>query len=357
VSRRDILFTVFAAVVLLPGAGSAADYISFREDESLQRRCLAGIHATLNDRFAEAESLFTALTEEYPTSPLGPLFVAGAIHAHMIDCESPARYDEYVDWLRQAEDRGDALSRSGDAPAEAAFALGVASGYEAVYESRWGGWFAALKKGLKAKNRFSDALKHDSTLVDALVGIGNYNFWKAAHTDFINWLPLVPDRRAEGIAQLERVIAEGVLAGEAARSSLVWALIQDERYEEALAHADTLAGSFPESKVPLWMTACASFKLYRWDDAHDLYDEIERRITINGPGNYYNLVECAYYRAQCDYEAGRWRDAAAECHQVSGYPLPDETRERQKKKLADLRRLRRELAEMLVEAPEAEGGS
>lgn len=347
--------TVAAGLCLTTGVGARGDdtltsepgYVSFRQDSVLRAGCLAGIQATLNDRFAEAESLFAGLASEFPESPLGPLFAAGAVQAQMIDTESPARSASMSRWLEESRRRTQRLRASGAAPAEVAFFAGIALGYEAIYESRWGGWFAALKQGLRAKNRFREAFREDSTLVDALVGIGNYHYWKAARTDFINWLPFIPDTREQGLAELRRVISAGTVTREAARASLARALIHDERYAEALAHADTLAGEFPDGKVPLWMQAQANFGLYRWDAAHDLFDEIERRLRRDGPGNYFNLLVCAYHRAFCDFESGRWGEAIDECLQAMAYPLSEPVRKRHKKTLSELRDLKRKLKTML----------
>lgn len=301
-----------------------------------------------NDQFAAAESLFTSLAGAYPSSPVGPLFTAATIHAQMLDEESSARYDEFERWLTRAESQAEEWRKTEPSSGEPEFILGAALGYDAVYESRWGGWFAALKKGLRAKNRFADALKLDTTLVDAYLGIGNYNYWKSVKTDFINWLPIVADDRRKGLDQLRLVTAEGVFSKSAARVSLCWALMHEGDFTTALAHADTLATEYPDSKGPLWIKAYASFGLYRWDEALKLYDELEQRINAAGPGNYYNLIDCAYFEAQCHYDLGHWTDAMTACHKALAYPAPPDIKKRQKDKLNRLRDLQKELKEMVA---------
>ena len=112
--------------------------------------------------------------------------------------------------------------------------------------------------------------------------------------------------------------------------------MHEDQFTEALAHADTLAARFPEGKAPLWMKAQTNFALYRWDEARELFDEIERRILVNGPGNYFNLIECAYFRARCLNESGQWQQALDECQRALSLPIPDDTRKRQKDKLSEL---------------------
>ncbi|GAB4315618.1 MAG: hypothetical protein Kow0074_03300 [Candidatus Zixiibacteriota bacterium] len=324
-------------------ARGAERYPSLFTPGAFRDTVLIGIHWTENEHFATAESLFTELAAEYPQSPIGPLFTAAAIHGEMLDTESPARAIEFRRWLDEAISEAERWSVAEPSNGEPEFVLGAAFGYDAVYESHWGGWFAALKRGLSAKGHFARALELDTTIVDAYLGLGTYNYWKAVKTDFINWLPVVPDNRAKGLAQLQRVIADGVLSRNAARASLCYALINEEDYQTALAHADTLATLLPDAKSPLWIMAEASMGLYRWHDAVAHYDSIASRIKRNDPGNYYNLIECTAQRARALYEAGEYRDALAACHEGLGYPAPDETLKRQKRTLDQLRALQRRL--------------
>ncbi len=330
---------------------SSGKFPSMYQNDSLRETMLSGIHMAANDRFAEAESLFTTLADAYPASPIGPLFAAATIHAQMLDEESPARYNEFERWLTQAEALAENWNREEPSSGEPEFVLGAALGYDAVYESRWGGWFAALKKGLRAKNHFADAIARDTTLVDAYLGIGNYNYWKSVKTDFINWLPIVADERSKGLEQLRYVISDGVFSKSAARVSLCWALMHDGDFDAAIAHADTLQSEYPNARVPLWIRAYANFNLYRWANALELYGQLEQHILATGPGNYYNLIDCAYYEAQCYNGLGQWTDALDACHKGLAYPAPLDIQKRQKDKLNRLGNLQNEIKEMVAARP------
>lgn len=366
VTRSQIALLIFSLIVVLtiwPGrcladAGDTTShespYPSCFVAGSMRDAVLRGEELTANDHYAAAESLFTEIAHAYPASPIGPLFVAAAIHAQMLDTESDERTDEFRRWLDEAQQKAEAWREREPDNGEAEFLLGAVYGYDAVYESRWGGWFAALKKGIRSKNACERALKKDSTVIDAYLGIGNYNYWKSAKTEFINWLPIMADNKRLGLAQLQEVAVNGVISRAAARASLCWALMNEQDYTTALAHADTLAAQLPDAKAPLWIEAQAYMGLYRWDDAIAAYKEIERRIQLTGPGNYYNLIECAYQRARALNEAGHWREALAACHEGLAYPAPKSTRDRQKDTLNDLRKLQRRLKEMIA-AVETDG--
>ena len=318
-------------------------YPSFFRVDSLRRIVQEGIRLTFNDRFIGAESLFAALADAYPASPVGPLFAAATIHAQMLDSESPQRRADFLHWIDLARVRAERWRTEEPRNGEPEFVLGAALGYRAVCESRWGGWFAALKQGLRSKNRFVAALKKDSALTDALLGIGNFNYWKSAKTDFINWTGIVADDRDKGLAQLREAAAGGTFTRAPARVSLAWALINERRYEEALAQGDTLTAEFPKGKGPLWITALANLGLYRWEQSRSLYAELERRLLTEGPGNYYNLIDCACFLALCDHGMGRWRETLDDCHRGLAYPAPPDIVERQESKLKKLRDLQRQV--------------
>lgn len=349
--RRVVIMpigTCIAAICVMAGSVRAEEHICLRQDDSLKSAALSAIALTYNDHFADAESVLVQMADASADCPLAPMLLAGTIHAGMLDSESHDRRGDFRRWLTETHRR--ALALSADDPqsaSEAAFAQGMTLAYDAAYEAHFGGRFATIKKGIRARNRFNETLAADSSFIDAYFGLGSYNYWKAAATDFINWLPLIPDKRDLGMEQLSRAIHGGTFARAAARAALAWALFNDERFDEAYAHGDTLRAEFPDGKGPLWIMAQSGFALYHWDQAHDLFDEIEERIRLDGPGNYYNLVECGWYRARCDYESGRWRDALNECLSTLAYPIPKAMHKRQKKKLQDLRDMKRDLKTML----------
>lgn len=348
---RQTLSAAFVLLLWLPGSIACGSeiYPSLYKTDSLLETVLRGVALVANDRFAEGESLFSAMAESYPASPVGPVFLAGSIHAQMLDRESAERTPEFNNWLEEGRRRARQWRDSDPESAEPEFLLGVLEGYDAVWHARWGGWLAALKRGLRSKSRFDAALKKDSTLIDALIGPGNYDYWKAVKTDFVNWLPLIPDNRDKGLSTLHRVATEGLVSKTAARASLVSALINEERFLEALSHADTLAADAPTGKAATWMRARAFFGMYRWDEALALYQELAERIALEGEGNNFNQIECGYYISLCHFEAGRYKDAATACHQALSLPADDDVRKRQNPKLRELRDMQKRLKKLLAD--------
>lgn len=337
-ARSCIVSPVFASDTLDTRSASGDPIVA---------RALVGIHYSLNDRFRSADSIFVGLASDFVSSPIGPLFAAGNAQAEMLDSESLVRLQDFERYVAEAESRARRSDTASVSPAGAEFVLGVAAGYRAVYESKWGGMFAALKQGLRAKRHFKQALELDSSLCDANLGLGTYYYWKSAKTDWINWLPIVSDERERGLTLLERTIGCGRYARETARAALAGALINEGEFTAAIAHAETLATMFPNAKGPLWLKAKARYAMYEWEAAARLFDSLEARIRATGAGNYFNLIECAYYRAQCHWGAGNYRKALSECGKAITYPADQDTKKRARENLDELRRMQRKLVKML----------
>lgn len=346
---RVLRVLVLTITVLVESPLQASNTLEPRAQSvaSIEERALAGIRLSLNDRFRSADSVFSRISEENVSSPIGSLFAAGNAQAEMLDSESLLRRADFERYVNEAESRVHRADTASLNRAESEFVLGVAAGYRAVYESKWGGWLAALKQGLRAKKHFQKALELDSTLCDARLGLGTYYYWKSAKTDWINWLPIVSDERPRGLEFLRRAIDCGVFARETARTALANALINEGDYGAAIAHADTLAMLFPNAKGPIWLKAKAHYALYEWDSAVQQFDLLESRIRTDGTGNYYNLIECAYHRAQCHWGSGRYREALSECGKALTYPADEETKNRQRDRLNELRKMQRKLVQML----------
>lgn len=338
-----LLLLLLSSVTAAGETSPKSDYPSIFKDDSLKETVLQGIELTFNDQFTTAESLFAEVAKSYPASPVGPLFAAATVHAQMLDSESPQRRGDFFAWLDRARNLAERWRDKEAGSGEPEFVLGAALGYQAVYESRWGGWFSALKQGLRSKNRFAEALKKDSSLTDALMGIGNFHYWKSVKTDFINWTGLIADDRNMGLSQLEQAAKASVFCRAPARVSLGWVLINEHRYAEAFACAESLRAEFPLGKGSLWIAALAKFGLYEWDESRRLYTVLERRLLAEGPGNYYNLIDCAYFCALCDYYSGRWRETLENCHKGLAYPALPGIRDRQASKLKKLRDLQEEV--------------
>jgi tetratricopeptide (TPR) repeat protein len=314
----------------------AERFPSMYADSGLKHTILTGIDLTIREKYASADSVFAAISDQHPFSPIGPLFRAAALQTKMIDREDDRPWPQLKVMIDEAIQKSENWKNAEPGNPEPYFIQGGAYGYWAVHESHWGSWFAALKTGLKAANRFKHAVELDPTFIDAYLGLGSYQYWKSAKTTFINWLPIVSDDREKGINNLQRAVDKGTLVQQTAATALIWTLIDFGLPAKALAIAQRLHEEYPESKVFLWGMGLSSFAAYRWTECIEVFDTLEARIILEGPGNYFNVIECACYKAEAAYNAGDYDRCRAECRRAFEYLPSREIEERLQDKLSAL---------------------
>jgi len=351
ITTLSILFTVgimAAPAWCAENSLAQGPYPSFYEDSILKQTVLLGIDYTIREKYDTADSIFVDLAQRFPKSPVGPLFRAAVLQTKMLDHEDGRAVNQLKILIEDAIDKSQRWRERAPENPEPIFYQAAAYGYWAVYESHWGGWFAALKRGLKASNRFKEVIELDPTFFDAYLGLGNYLYWKSVKTSFINWLPFIPDDRVKGIRYIQRAADEGTFGALTAKTSLVWVKLDFGFPVEALEIAKSLREENPEAKVFMWGVAFSSYFSYRWKEAIEMLDSLEARILAEGPGNYYNLIDCAYYKADAAFRGGDFTRCREECRRAFAYPLPTATRKRAKDKLAELNERYHTLSDQVV---------
>jgi tetratricopeptide (TPR) repeat protein len=116
----------------------------------------------------------------------------------------------------------------------------------------------AARAGVRAREHFLRARTLDPELADADLGLGLYNYYVDTLSTIARvlrfFMGLPGGSKQEGLRQLQRAIAEGVLTSDAARFYLAINLHKhDQRYEEALVAISPLADKYPSN--PLFQLA------------------------------------------------------------------------------------------------------
>jgi len=178
------------------------------------------------------------------------------------------------------------------------FVLGSAYGCRALYRSIHGGWWGAFRDGHHSCSNLEKAFKLDSTLTDALSGMGAYHYWKSAKTKVLTVLPFVGNKRKQGISEiLEAVNANGIMS-QSARKSLLPIYFNEKNHEQVLALADSLdAMNILDLSSSLHL-ARALIELGRWSDAEQALGEVEAAWSSSIYNDPCGATEVLYLRAR-----------------------------------------------------------
>jgi tetratricopeptide (TPR) repeat protein len=331
---------------LIPLLFAPASLSALELDSTYLAQIRLGISLAFVDDYDGAKDVFEGFITNDSTDYAGYLFLAGVYHAKMIDAEDYSDRDTFTVLIDKSIRFAEQALKDGADTAWAELTIGNAHGYVAALEGKVGSWWTAVKQGMKAKNHWLEALRADSTLADAYLGLGNYHYWKSAKTEFINWLPFVKDRKEQGIEELDIALDSSLFSGTMACNSLVWVYLDDGRPVAALASAHELEERYPNSRMVLWALAFSSSHAGQYPQALSYFGRIITQ-TEQHPSNYFNLIECRFHRAKIFELLGRYESALSECDSILSYPVPEETCKRQKDKLKKARKLQEHLRKEL----------
>lgn len=211
------------------------------------------------------------LQKEQPDHPLGYLLEAEALWWKIFCTSADFKYgmtdarhrpklasdQRYMELAAKASSIAQARLKNHET-ADMQFYAGMSDAFAARLYGLRGENRAAARAGVHAREHFLHAIELDPALVDADFGLGLYNYYVdtlSGIAKFLRFFMGIPSgNKNEGIHQLERDIAEGVLTPPAARFYLALDLHRyDQQYEKALAVIGPLIEKYPSN--PLFQLA------------------------------------------------------------------------------------------------------
>jgi tetratricopeptide (TPR) repeat protein len=222
------------------------------------------------------------LQQDQPNHPLGYLLEGEAMWWKIWCASAEFRYgmsyprhraklatdQHYLDLAVKATSLAEAELALHDA-AEMQFYAGMGDALQARMYGLRGETRNAARAGVHAREHLLRAVALDPELADAYLGLGLYNYYADTLSGVARvlrfFMGIPGGTKQEGVEQLQRAIAEGVLTPPEARFYLAILLHNyDQKYEQALQIAGPLADKYPSNPL---------FQLIRGD----LYAKLGRR--------------------------------------------------------------------------------
>jgi len=332
--------TIALPFLILALNAAAGGYV-----EPRQATTLVEIQELLfNERFGQADSVCAVLIARQPDNPAGYLFRAATLLAEMVRHEEnlfPVRFHRLLDTTECLANAALDTASTRTAAWMHLF-LGHTRVYRSLWEARFGAFTTSLRQGMAAREEYQKGLKYDSSLYDLYFGLGSYHYWKSAKAGILRWLGFFKNEKDKGLAELYRAADSSIISREAARNSLIWIWLDLEQFDSAVAISREMFTRYPEGTVLLWPMAQAYFENHNYRDALRTFLALRERLESQ-PGNYFNLIDCDYRLHRC-YERLDMKDPARRvAREVAAYysEIPSKTRQKQRTKLAYLRRAAR----------------
>lgn len=274
------------------------------------------IDLTINTRFARAESLLTARMAAGDSSLEVQFYYASVLNSKMTHFEKTSEQTHFLNVLKSVitacseylEEDSSAYSE-----AELYFYRGSALGYLAFFQGQTGSWYPAFKNGLKARNDLEKAIEADPELYEAYLGIGAFQYWVS--TKF-RWIPLVSDKRQEGIENIKKAIEHSTYSRYMAMHQLIYILLDYEAFDEALSYAEKVIAAYPQSPFMWWAYAHTLYKMKRNEEALGAYEHLLGLIESDPASNPMHWVACHVKMAEIHQRLGNVVQCRAHCEKV-----------------------------------------
>lgn len=261
-------------------------------------------------RYDEADSIIVELCAAYPDDP-APLFLRGSnLQDWMLNAEDYRRADEMNAYL----DSAIAIANRDTSDAWNLWLIGSAQGYKAIAQAEQGKYLAALKTSSEAMRFYDLAYKSPSTRAEAALGMGGYNYWKSSKLGLLTYLPLVPNRKSEGIAFMSEARDNSLFSRDAAIHALVYVFCDAGMIDSAIALRDSIAERYPSSLLPLWYDLAITEATGNLRSYFRAAVALTEALDTIGEEQTVNRVTARYYAASA---ASSLRDWDAVCRHAS----------------------------------------
>lgn len=312
-------------IILAAGFCRAATLKPTDEQISIIRQTIDQVFA---DSFRQGYILAEQLPDTIPGRPIHSLLLASVMNAQMIDAEDYSRAKQFFSHVDSSIDiLKDWVDRNPD-DAWGLFLLGSAYGYKAIIHAQKGSWLKSLIDALKAKGRYSDALKLDPTLYDAYTGLGNYHYWSTVKLG--KYIPFLPDNREMGLKELQISVDSSHFSTRPAEVGLAWALLEEKRVGEAMSLGKRLFQETGGGRNSLWIIGGAYWRMGNLPQAAEYYGDLMNSFLETGDQNYYNVIFCRYRRGVCFFGMGQHQRAKGEFETILSYEISREVKNRLK---------------------------
>jgi tetratricopeptide (TPR) repeat protein len=149
---------------------------------------------------------------------------------------------------------------------------GASWGIQGIYYLRQDEYWAAFIRGLRALRFINKAVEIDPENREARMGLGVYLYYRSAYSYFIP--VFFPDRREEGIREVERAGEEREYLHEVSRIALYYIYLNEKDYDKSVAYMEALIAERPEFVVFYQLAGRAVFEKGDYEAAIRYYESI-----------------------------------------------------------------------------------
>lgn len=255
-----------------------------------------GLEFVYSLEFDSADVVFDQLIAVSPNHPRGYFFKSSASFYRIVSGSHSERLQvEYVNRSEEAIRIAEIYGEQEKHEIESDFYLGAVYGNLGRYYAAKGDWIKAFYYGRKTKSLHRRVIERDSTVYDAYLSLGLYNYYAATLPRFVDIVASLfglDGDREQGMTQLRIAEQKGVLAAIEGKFFLANVHAEEGNYEEALRLYDELCRRFP---VNPYLFGQRGVVRYKMDDFKGAVVDFETSIRLAGDVHESAVMTASYY--------------------------------------------------------------
>ena len=313
---RFVLLSIFF-LSLFSGITLAQTY----PDRSVHLMLRTGIDLIINQKYDEAEKVFSNLENIRKDLPLGKIYLAAVLIARSYDYQTEYDDKKITGYLNSAKKISERLLNEAPENIWYKYFYALSEGYIAYYDALRESWLSAFSTGLNSVSAFEDCLEADNQFYEAMIALGSFKFWKSRKMEFLQWLPFVDDEKEIGISYLNSAIKHSSYNSHLATFSLVWIYIEQKQFAKAVKLAENALKNYPDSRMFKWGLARALEDVDP-EKSISVYYKILNSYPAALKSNKINQITLKHLIAQQLVKLNRTNEALEICNEilnVNGY--------------------------------------
>jgi len=302
-------------------------------DKNVEKLIRTGVQDIISHKYDIAEENFKLLQTDYPTLPLGDIFIAAVHIAKADDYGEPVENEIIKKHITDAVNKANQLYDNDPDNLWNNYYLALVNGYSAYFEALNNNYISAFANGLSSISYFEKCLKLDSAFYESYLAVGIYKYWKSEKTEYLTWLPFIEDEREEGISKIKYALKHNSYNSYLGINSLLWIYINQKEDSKVVKLAETSLVKYKNCRFFKWVLADAYQRIDKQKAIKIYYELLDFYIKMPGQ-NHLNEIILEHKIAMLYEETGDNKKALKLCDEILGLnSLNEYAREKLKKRL------------------------
>lgn len=285
--RFRFIGKVFFSTILLVLISTS---LEIHAQKNIDKLVLKGLDDAYNFNWTKAENIFQNIIDKYPEDPRGYHYKARVYAWYYLSSKKDSAYQKFVNFSDTTINKANNLLEKNPEDKNTLYILGSAYTYRAIVFAKAESYLDAIWASKKSESYLSEALNKDSTIYDAYLGLGLYNFAVGQIPSAYKWalnLAGINGNGKTGLIYLKIAAKRGTFAKVEAQYYLSQ-ILSEVQFDYVLAgsYLKNLVQKYPANF--LFNYSYAVLKLKQKD--LNTSEKILRKITVKNNPDFIQII-------------------------------------------------------------------